>query len=83
MDELKVWRCRGGHVMGYVRRNGRGIRQLLLLREAVSYQQSAISDQAREVEVMAVVEGLVMDVRCSVCGRIRTWAPGRESINRR
>jgi len=35
MDELKEWKCKQGHVMGQVRRNGSGVRQLLLYREAV------------------------------------------------
>jgi len=35
-----------------------------------------------EVDVMAVVEGLVLDVRCSICGYVRTWAPGEEAIKR-
>lgn len=61
--------------MGQVKRTGRKVQRLLLYRRAISYQLSAIS-QMEEVEVMAVVEGLVMDVRCSICGGIRTWRPG-------
>lgn len=34
MNEAKPWVCKGGHVMGLVVRNGSGIRQLLLYREA-------------------------------------------------
>jgi hypothetical protein len=33
-----------------------------------------------EVDVIAIVEGYVADVRCSVCGRIRTWVPGEEAM---
>lgn len=71
-EAVKPWMCRGGHVLGQVRRNGSGVRQLLLYREAIEPGEG-------EVEVMAVVDGLVMDVRCSVCGRVRTWVPGREN----
>jgi hypothetical protein len=35
-----------------------------------------------EVDVMAVVEGYVADVRCSVCGRVRTWVPGQEAVRK-
>ncbi len=77
-SEIKPWRCEGGHVLGLVKRNGRGIRQLMLYRHALDQQQG----QA-EVDVMAVVEGLVMDVRCDICESIRTWAPGPEAIRRR
>lgn len=75
MSEMVAWRCPEGHVLGQVRRNGSKVQRLLLYRAAVSYQQSAISS-IQEVDVMAVVEGLVMDVRCSICGGIRTWRPG-------
>lgn len=56
-------------MLGQVRRNGSGVRQLLLYRQALEM------DGEGEVDVMAVVDGLVMDVRCSVCGRVRTWVP--------
>ncbi len=77
----KPWKCGGGHVLGHVVRNGSGIRQLLLYRRAVNLETALVQDLA-EVEVMAIVEGLVMDVNCSECGCIRTWVPGEESIRR-
>lgn len=94
--EVKPWKCSGGHVLGQVARNGRGVRQLLLYREAVDVEKSPVPPQTAdsaaadggqssvisEVEVMAVVEGLVIDVVCSICGRPRTWAPGEEAIRR-
>jgi len=75
-DVVKPWMCRGGHVLGMVRRNGSGVRQLLLYRQALG------QDGEGEVDVMAVVDGLVMDVRCSVCGRVRTWVPSKEALER-
>jgi len=79
MDEIKPWRCKNGHVLGQVKRNGRGITQLWLYRESIR-----LNDEGgmAEVDVMAVVEGLVLDVRCSICGYVRTWAPGEEAIKR-
>lgn len=69
-EEIKYWRCENGHVMGIVARNGSGRRQMLLLREALEGAEAGVKT---EVDVMAVVEGRVMDVRCSVCGAVRTW----------
>jgi hypothetical protein len=81
MDEAKVWKCPSGrHVLGVVLRNGSGVRQLLLYRHAV---RGTIDDgPSTEVDVMAVVEGYVADVRCDLCGRVRTWVPGKEALRR-
>ena len=73
--EGKWFRCRNGHALGRVIRNGRGRRQLLLLREALDLEQPGGG-----VETMACVEGAVVDVVCSLCGAVRTWVPGRETI---
>jgi len=74
VDEARAWMCPSGrHVLGQVLRNGSGIRQLLLYRHAVEEAQ-------QEVDVFAIVEGYVADVRCDLCGRVRTWVPGEEAI---
>ncbi len=78
MDELKEWKCKQGHVMGQVRRNGSGIRQLLLYREAVDKDAQDILSP----DVMAIVEGYAAEVTCSVCGCVRTWVPGQEAMDR-
>lgn len=80
-SESKPWFCgpRDGafhHVLGQVVRNGSGVRQLLLYRQAVDLEASELA----EVDVMAVVVGQVMDVRCSICGQVRTWVPGEEQL---
>lgn len=83
--EVKAWRCRGGHVMGMVVRTdgvGKdgaqtvGVRQLILYRQAISFGGD------EEVEVIAIVEGYVIDVRCSLCGRVKTWMPDEEALKR-
>lgn len=87
-EELKPWRCKNGHAMGMVRRNGSGVRVLLLYREALTTTPALPSPLApllegrgeQEVDVMAVVEGYVADVRCSICGDVRTWVPGEEAL---
>lgn len=71
---IKVWKCTNGHALGQVVRNGSGVRQLLLYRQAAS--------EEGEVDVLAVVEGYVADVRCSLCGEVRTWVPGQEAMER-
>ena len=76
----RPWRCENGHVLGVVARNGSGIRQLLLYRQAVDLMTDDGRLTTDEVDVMAAVSGLVMDVRCSVCGGLRTWVPGEEQL---
>jgi hypothetical protein len=62
--------------LGRVVRNGSGVRELLLFREAIDEE----AEEPGEVDVMAVIIGQVVDVRCSECGRMRTWAPGEEAL---
>ena len=76
-DELKIWRCPKGHALGVVRRNGRGLNQLLLYRHAVQ-----MDGNPAQVDVMAVVEGSVMDIRCDICGEMRTWVIGEEAMDK-
>ena len=78
MSEIKIWHCPGGHQMGQVVRNGSGVRVLLLYRQALDLGQSAA--QMGEIDVIAIIEGYVTDVRCSVCGSVRTWIPGEEAL---
>lgn len=77
---MKPWKCGNGHVMGLTRRNGSKVQQLLLYRQALDMGAEALDMGAEaaqvEVDVIAVVEGKVCDVRCSACGAIRTWFPG-------
>ena len=77
MSEMinKIWHCPGGHTLGLVVRNGSGVRTLLLYRQALDPAQAS-----GEVDVMAIVEGYAADVRCSVCGSVRTWIPGAEAM---
>jgi hypothetical protein len=77
MDEnVKLWHCPQGHVMGLVARDGRGVRRLLLYRRAM--HEAPLPSE--ELDVIATIEGYVSDVRCSICGGIRTWVPGEEAL---
>lgn len=79
LKALKPWRCIHGHEMGRVMRDANGIRRLLLYRQAVDLRPES-TQSLTEVDVMAVVEGYVADVQCSICGYIRTWVPGEEAL---
>ena len=82
LNGLKQWRCPRGHVLGIVERvrrtNGRGqsyhVSRLMLFRQAINV------DYAAEVDVMAVVEGTALDIRCSVCGEVRAWYMGADAL---
>lgn len=79
MDEnVKPWKCPQGHVMGLVTRDGGGVRRLLLYRWAMH----ASPRPSEELDVIATIEGYVADVRCSICGSMRTWVPGEDELKR-
>src|SRR5512133_289924 len=77
---LAPWKCKHGHVMGNVRRSGSKVSQLLLFREAIDMTL----ERPCEVDVIAIVEGYVADVRCNVpgCGAVRTWVPGEAALKK-
>ncbi|MHB0922646.1 MAG: hypothetical protein ACYC3H_01605 [Bellilinea sp.] len=77
-EPAKIWRCKNGHHMGQVIRNGSGIRVLLLYRQALDLNDEG--KDLEEVEVMGIVEGYVAEIRCSICGSIRSWVPGAEAM---
>ena len=75
--DVKTWRCEQRHALGVVVRDGGGVRRLLLYRVALDGNPGD-----EEVDVIAVSEGYVADVRCSICGGLRTWVPGQEALRR-
>jgi len=77
-EDLKAWKCKNGHVIGQVRKAGNGIQQLLLYRQAVDFEKG----EPEEVDVMAVVEGTVMEIRCSICDEVRTWVTGQVAMEK-
>lgn len=86
---MKPWRCANRHVLGMAARNGSGVGVLLLFREAVEEGKTCgvLGNpeglaETGEFEVMAVIQGYAADVRCSICGRMRTWVPGEEGLRR-
>lgn len=77
-EDLKIWTCKSGHALGQIRRSGRGIHQLFLYRQAVSFDQ----ETPEQVDILAVIEGTVLDIRCGICGEVRTWMAGQEAMDR-
>lgn len=88
LDKLKQWTCANGHVLGVIRRdrdvteNGREfwVSRLMLFRQAVDLE----AVRAENVDVMALIEGTTLDVKCSVpgCGCSRTWWAGDDAYER-
>lgn len=78
MSDMRIWTCENGHVMGLVGRNGSGVNQLWIYR----YSLDMDSETPDAPEVMAIVEGHVFDIRCSICDSVRTWFPDEEALTR-
>jgi len=78
-NEIVPWVCSNKRCkshLGRVVRNGNGIRQLLLYRHPVDPG----ADDPAEVDVLGVLEGHMDDIRCEICGAVRTWVPGEEAL---
>ena len=76
MTEIRIWQCENGHVLGMVARNGSGVNQLCIYRQAIDLTD----EEPAAPEVMAILEGYVFDIRCSVCGTTRTWFPDEAAL---
>jgi hypothetical protein len=79
MGQMIGWRCKAGHVLGLMKRNGSGAWHLLLYREALDMAPAA---EQIEVEVGALVFGDATIV-CSQCGEKLTWVGDPEAIRKR
>lgn len=82
MDEKRVFCCEHGHVIGLVSRNSRGLRELLLYRQAID----PMDERADPPDVMAIVDSAI-EIKCSICETARAWVPGEAEmlaiVNRR
>ncbi|PKN97990.1 MAG: hypothetical protein CVU42_13790 [Chloroflexi bacterium HGW-Chloroflexi-4] len=76
-DELVDWKCPNGHILGKARKTGRGAHQLILYRNAVDFT----AEDPKAVEVIAVIRGQGMDIRCDICDAKRTWAAKKKLPN--
>jgi len=67
---MEPWRCLDcSATLGQMRENDNGKDELLLYREAVQLNDDVPAD----VDVLCVVRHSVTGVRCSVCGKLRSW----------
>jgi hypothetical protein len=88
LDGLKHWKCENGHVLGIVERvqasnkgNKYYVSRLMLFRIAIDLEPAHFVS-LEDVDVIANIEGTVMDIRCSCCGSIRTWWMGEATLAR-
>ena len=77
-DEMRPWVCDNGHVLGRTSRNGSGITQLWIYRHAIDLE----AEEPAAPDVMGIAQGHVFDIRCDVCGAVRTWVPGDEAMRK-
>ena len=75
--DLQVWKCKNGHGLGLVQQAGNKAAQLMLYRNAIDME---VQNPA-QVDVIAVIESAV-DIRCSICEDMRTWAPNQAAYDR-
>ena len=75
---MKSWKCPNGHVLGVVKTNGSGMRQLMLYRLAVDLT----AREMNEPDVLAVLDGIggLNSVKCSICGAVRDWHPDKAAM---
>jgi len=85
LKEFKCPRC--GAVLGLVKRfhverpgSRAHVSRLLLFRQAVDRS----AEVPESVDVIAVVEGNTLDIRCSVpgCNAVRSWHKGEDALER-
>lgn len=67
MSDLKQWQCGCGVTLGYMRKNGDGLTQLMLLRQPLDMT----AERPAEVDLLGPVTGRV-SVKCS-CGKNKLW----------
>lgn len=68
--KMKQWCCKNNHILGFIRWNGNGLPQLMVLREALDMQ----ADHPDEVDLLGPLDGR-MPIRCSVpgCDDVQVW----------
>lgn len=74
MSDLKQWQCGCGVTLGYMRKNGDGLTQLMLLRQPLDMT----AERPAEVDLLGPVTGRVA-VKCS-CGKQKLWAASVDAM---
>lgn len=75
VDQMKQWRCRNKHILGFIRWNGNGLAQLMLLREALDME----AEHPDEVDLLGPLDGR-MPIRCSICDDVQMWSITVDSL---
>ena len=73
--KMKPWRCKENHILGFIRWNGDGLPQLMVLREALDMDV----EHPHEVDLLGPLNG-GMPIRCSICDDVRMWEISVESL---
>lgn len=68
-NSMKPWKCKNDHILGFIRWNGNGLPQLMVLREALDMQ----AEHPDEVDLLGPLDGR-MPIRCSICDDVQVWA---------
>lgn len=76
MDEMKRYRCKNNHVVGFIRPDGHGVNRLLYLRDSIDDG----SDDPAEPIVCAIIDS--GDVTCTICGESVVWIPSAPLLER-
>lgn len=76
MDEMKRYRCPGGHVVGFIRADGHSVNRLLYLRDSIDEKAA----NPAEPSVTAIIDS--GDVTCTICGKSLVWIPSAPALER-
>lgn len=72
---MKPWRCKNGHILGFIRWNGNDLPQLMVLRESMDME----AERPDEVGFLGALDGQ-MPVRCNICDEVTVWKISVESM---
>jgi hypothetical protein len=73
--QMKQWRCKNNHILGFIRWNGDGLPQLMVLRKALDMDV----EHPHEVDLLGPLDGR-MPIRCSICDDVQVWSISVESL---
>jgi hypothetical protein len=71
---MKPFRCKNGHILGYVRWNDDDIPQLMVLRESMDME----AERPEEVDYLGPLDGN-MPIRCK-CDEVMVWRISVDSL---
>jgi len=66
-EKAVPWKCDNEHILGMMKRGKK--KSLLLYRHALDMSV----EEPVEVEVLGHLQGSMLEIKCDVCGAVRTW----------